>query len=96
MSHNIHKWFNKIDQVRIQQLHTICIRFTALTAKEFIDELAGVNNVMLIAQAMDGDAGPTDAAGAVVTGQTAQRAKSLGPQAADYLSRNEAYPFLMR
>ena len=48
---------------------------------------------MLIALATDGDDGPTDAAGAVVTGQTVQRAASLGLDAAGYLSRNDAYPF---
>ena len=33
------------------------------------------------------------AAGAVVTGESAQRAAPLGLHAADYLSRNDAYPF---
>ena len=58
-----------------------------------VDELAGLEDVMLIALATDGDDGPTDAAGAVVTGESAQRAESLGLHAADYLSRNDAYPF---
>jgi glycerate 2-kinase len=48
---------------------------------------------LLIALATDGDDGPTDAAGAVVTGQTARRAAALGLDAADHLSRNDAYPF---
>jgi len=58
-----------------------------------VDELAGLNDAILIALATDGDDGPTDAAGAVVTGESAQRAESLGLHAADYLSRNDAYPF---
>lgn len=58
-----------------------------------VDELSGLQDVMLIALATDGDDGPTDAAGAVVTGQSAQRALSLGLDAADYLSQNDAYPF---
>jgi glycerate 2-kinase len=58
-----------------------------------VDELAGLENIMLISLATDGDDGPTDAAGAVVTGKTAQRAGSFGLRAADYLSRNDAYPF---
>ena len=58
-----------------------------------VDELSGLENVMLIALATDGDDGPTDAAGAVLTGQSAQRAASLGLDAASYLSRNDAYPF---
>jgi len=58
-----------------------------------VTELAGLKDVMLIALATDGDDGPTDAAGAVVTGESARRAESLGLDAADYLSRNDAYPF---
>jgi hydroxypyruvate reductase len=58
-----------------------------------VEELAGLDDVLLIALATDGDDGPTDAAGAVVTGGSAQRAGSLGLDAADYLSRNDAYPF---
>jgi hydroxypyruvate reductase len=58
-----------------------------------VEELAGLDDVMLIALATDGDDGPTDAAGAVVTGESAQRAESFGLDAAAYLSRNDAYPF---
>jgi len=58
-----------------------------------INELADVKDVMLIALATDGDDGPTDAAGAVVTGDSARRAESLGLSVADHLSRNDAYPF---
>ena len=58
-----------------------------------VDELAGLKNGMLISLATDGDDGPTDAAGAVVTGESAQRAESLGLRAADHLSRNDAYPY---
>jgi hydroxypyruvate reductase len=58
-----------------------------------VEELRGAENVMLIALATDGDDGPTDAAGAVVTGESAQRAESLGLDAADHLSRNDSYPF---
>jgi hydroxypyruvate reductase len=48
---------------------------------------------LLISLATDGDDGPTDAAGAVVTGKSAQRAEALGLDATAYLSRNDAYPF---
>ena len=58
-----------------------------------VNELRGLENVMLIALGTDGDDGPTDAAGAVVTGESASRAESLGLDAADSLSRNDAYPF---
>ena len=58
-----------------------------------VKELADLEDAMLISLATDGDDGPTDAAGAVVTGDSAQRAAALGLDAADYLSRNDAYPF---
>ena len=58
-----------------------------------VDELRDLKNVMLISFATDGDDGPTDAAGAVVTGESAQRAESLRLRAADHLSRNDSYPF---
>lgn len=58
-----------------------------------VEELAGLQDVLLIALATDGDDGPTDAAGAVVTGESARRAEALGLQVDRYLSRNDAYPF---
>ncbi len=58
-----------------------------------VDVLSGVNDVMFISIATDGEDGPTDAAGAVVTGESAYRAESLGMSAADHLSRNDAYTF---
>jgi hydroxypyruvate reductase len=58
-----------------------------------VDVLAGLKNVMLISLATDGEDGPTDAAGAVVTGESAQKAESLGMSAADYLSKNDAYSY---
>jgi glycerate 2-kinase len=58
-----------------------------------VDELRDLENVLLISFATDGDDGPTDAAGAVVSGESAQRAATLGLNAAGSLSRNDAYPF---
>jgi hydroxypyruvate reductase len=58
-----------------------------------VDVLAGLKDVLFISFATDGEDGPTDAAGAVVTGESAQRAESLGMSAADYLFRNDAYSF---
>lgn len=58
-----------------------------------VAELDSLRNVMLVSLATDGDDGPTDAAGAIVTGESAHRAEALGLDAADHLSRNDAYPF---
>jgi hydroxypyruvate reductase len=58
-----------------------------------VNELRDLENALLVSFATDGDDGPTDAAGAVVTGESGQRAESLGMEAAGYLSRNDSYPF---
>ncbi len=58
-----------------------------------VDALAGSQNVLLVSIATDGEDGPTDAAGAFVTGETAQRAESLGIYAADFLLNNDAYSY---
>jgi len=58
-----------------------------------VNSLAGVKDVALVSIATDGEDGPTDAAGAIVTGESAQRAVALGMSAEDYLARNDAYPF---
>ena len=58
-----------------------------------VPELAGLENALLISLATDGEDGPTDAAGAVVTGDTLQRALSLGLDTTDYLARNDSYTF---
>jgi hydroxypyruvate reductase len=62
----------------------------ALASVDILNEL---KNVVLVSVATDGEDGPTDAAGAVVSGETAQRAGSLGMSVAGHLSRNDAYTF---
>jgi glycerate 2-kinase len=56
-------------------------------------DMAGLPNITLVALATDGGDGPTDAAGAVATGTTIERARELGLDPVAYLARNDAYPF---
>ncbi|HMV28829.1 MAG TPA: glycerate kinase [Anaerolineales bacterium] len=53
-------------------------------------EMNGLENSMLITLATDGEDGPTDAAGVVVTGETCQRGERLGVDAQAFLSQNDA------
>lgn len=62
----------------------------ALAAAQAID---GLPNTMIVALGTDGTDGPTDAAGAVATGDTLARAKDLGLDVSIHLAENDAYPF---
>ena len=48
---------------------------------------------MLITLATDGEDGPTDAAGAVVTDETYRRATELGLSPESFLADNDSYSF---
>jgi hydroxypyruvate reductase len=58
-----------------------------------VRELADFPGAALVTLATDGEDGPTDAAGAVVTGETFRRAAALGLDPEDYLARNDSYSF---
>lgn len=58
-----------------------------------VNELDGLERIALVTLATDGGDGPTDAAGAVVTGDTLTRARKSGLEPADFLQRNDAYHF---
>ena len=55
--------------------------------------LAGLPGVCLVTLATDGGDGPTDAGGAVVTGETLARAAALGMSVPRFLADNDAYHF---
>jgi hydroxypyruvate reductase len=56
-------------------------------------DLAGLENTVLISLATDGSDGPTDAAGAVVTGKTLARARDLNLDPVQFLANNDSYHF---
>jgi hydroxypyruvate reductase len=58
-----------------------------------VQDLKGLEDIALITMATDGGDGPTDAAGAIVTGETSHRAQVLNMNAQDHLANNDAYNF---
>ncbi len=55
--------------------------------------LEGWEDAILVSLATDGTDGPTDAAGALASGSTLSRARSLGLSAEKYLADNDSYHF---
>ncbi|MBE0411156.1 MAG: glycerate kinase [Anaerolineales bacterium] len=58
-----------------------------------VSDLAGLDDIALVTFATDGGDGPTDAAGAVVTGETLLRAQQIELNPLEFLSRNDSYNF---
>ena len=65
-------------------------------ALSFAMEIEGMNGVTLLSAGTDGTDGPTDAAGAVVDGQTVIEAKSHGMHPESYLKNNDSYNFFKK
>jgi glycerate 2-kinase len=55
--------------------------------------IEGWEDVMIVTLATDGTDGPTDAAGAMATGETVAWAKELGLDPEEYLANNDSYHF---
>lgn len=55
--------------------------------------IEGLSNVLVLSAGTDGTDGPTDAAGAIATGQTVPRARHSGLDAAEHLAANNSYAF---
>jgi len=56
-------------------------------------QIAGLPNVVFLSGGTDGVDGPTDAAGAIVDGDTMARAEKEGLKAGEYLRNNDSYHF---
>ncbi|MFZ5523332.1 MAG: HAD-IIB family hydrolase [Pseudomonadota bacterium] len=65
-------------------------------ALAFALEIEGCQSVALLSAGTDGTDGPTDAAGAVVDGNTASRARSLGIDSLRYLANNDSYTYFQQ
>lgn len=63
------------------------------TALAAVKPLADKKNAALITFATDGEDGPTDAAGAIVTAETAKNAAEQGLDPATYLQKHDSYHF---
>lgn len=55
--------------------------------------MEGLPDVVLVALGTDGTDGPTDAGGAIATGETVARGRALGLDPVAYLANNDAYHF---
>jgi hydroxypyruvate reductase/glycerate 2-kinase len=62
-------------------------------ALAFAMEIEGIEGITFLSAGTDGTDGPTDAAGAIVDGQTVARAKAIGFDPGTYLENNDSYNF---
>ena len=78
---------------------TVTIRGRGLGGRnqEFVlaaaNEIAGMDNVVILSAGTDGTDGPTDAAGAIADGLTIRRARKKRLDPIEYLKNNDSYHF---
>jgi glycerate-2-kinase len=65
-------------------------------ALSFAMEIEGIDGITLLSAGTDGTDGPTDAAGAIVDGETIKKAKAVGPDPEEYLENNDSYNFFKK
>lgn len=65
-------------------------------ALAFAVEIAGMDGITLLSAGTDGNDGPTDAAGAVVDGSTARKARERGIHPEAYLGNNDSYAYFQQ
>ncbi len=65
-------------------------------ALSFAKEIEGIDGIALLSAGTDGTDGPTDAAGAIVDGNTMIRAQKKGLNPDEYLQNNDTYPFFKK
>jgi glycerate-2-kinase len=65
-------------------------------ALAFAAEIDGSEGITLLSAGTDGTDGPTDAAGAIVDGETIRKAKAAGLDPDAYLANNDSYHFFQK
>lgn len=65
-------------------------------ALAFAIEIRGKKGILLLSAGTDGTDGPTDAAGAYVTGETVPNANNIGISPFEYLDNNDSYNFFKK
>ncbi len=65
-------------------------------ALSFAIEIEGINGITLLSAGTDGTDGPTDAAGAIVDGETVKKARAIGLNPEEYLYSNDSYNFFKK
>ncbi|GAB4422361.1 MAG: glycerate kinase [Thermodesulfovibrionales bacterium] len=65
-------------------------------ALAFAMEIEGIEGITLLSAGTDGTDGPTDAAGAIVNGETVKKARAIGLNPEEYLNNNDSYNFFKK